>query len=357
MPGDTIRVPIPDRPEVRAFLAAIKEEPDDLTARLILADWLEEHDDPRGIFLRHQCHSTGKQGGRYDHEMDAIRRRHEAVWLGGLAGHLDGWQFDRGLLRVTLAAAKLPPPEMSPAPIRGVLRTVRHLFELMTGRAEGLEQEAMLELAGTETWAWVETVSLRDADPQQLGDLLRSPLLQSVHCLDLTSSDLGDPGAMALAASPHAAHLRVLRLDLCGIGVAGIRALAESPHLAGLRELYLGYNNAEDEGAVALARSPHLRQLRVLSLERNLIGCVGAEALATAPWLSRLRTLNLALNLIGSEGAAALASSPHLGGLSRLVLHENPLGSDGRSLLLTRFGDTLLGVEERQLDGGTEIEL
>ena len=34
------------RPEMLSFLAAVKEAPDDDTPRLILADWLDEHDDP-----------------------------------------------------------------------------------------------------------------------------------------------------------------------------------------------------------------------------------------------------------------------------------------------------------------------
>jgi uncharacterized protein (TIGR02996 family) len=35
-----------------AFLQAIKEQPEDDTPRLVLADWLTERGDPRGDFLR-----------------------------------------------------------------------------------------------------------------------------------------------------------------------------------------------------------------------------------------------------------------------------------------------------------------
>lgn len=38
--------------EERAFLKAIKKKPDDRTARLVYADWLQEHDDPRGELIR-----------------------------------------------------------------------------------------------------------------------------------------------------------------------------------------------------------------------------------------------------------------------------------------------------------------
>ncbi|MFO0824110.1 MAG: TIGR02996 domain-containing protein [Gemmataceae bacterium] len=38
--------------EERAFLKAIKKKPEDRTARLVYADWLQEHDDPRGELIR-----------------------------------------------------------------------------------------------------------------------------------------------------------------------------------------------------------------------------------------------------------------------------------------------------------------
>jgi uncharacterized protein (TIGR02996 family) len=38
--------------EERAFLAAVVANPADATARLVFADWLTEHDDPRGEWLR-----------------------------------------------------------------------------------------------------------------------------------------------------------------------------------------------------------------------------------------------------------------------------------------------------------------
>jgi uncharacterized protein (TIGR02996 family) len=37
------------------LLAAIKESPADDAPRLVYADWLEEHGEPRGEFLRLQC--------------------------------------------------------------------------------------------------------------------------------------------------------------------------------------------------------------------------------------------------------------------------------------------------------------
>lgn len=45
-----------DCPEGRGFLASIQENPDDRTSYLVLADWLDEQDDPlRAEFIRLQC--------------------------------------------------------------------------------------------------------------------------------------------------------------------------------------------------------------------------------------------------------------------------------------------------------------
>jgi uncharacterized protein (TIGR02996 family) len=45
-------MPTPPHDEDRAFLRAILEDPADLTAWLVYADWLDEHDDPRGEYVR-----------------------------------------------------------------------------------------------------------------------------------------------------------------------------------------------------------------------------------------------------------------------------------------------------------------
>lgn len=86
-----------------AFLQAILEYPNDDAPRLIYADWLEEHGDPRGDFIRIQCRlgatSTDEEERsrleRYERELLA---RHQDRWLGELRPLLSGWTFRRGFL-------------------------------------------------------------------------------------------------------------------------------------------------------------------------------------------------------------------------------------------------------------------
>jgi uncharacterized protein (TIGR02996 family) len=54
----------------QAFLQAMLEEPRDLTVRLIFADWLDEHDDPRGELLRLSHHLTQETDQPYRKQME-----------------------------------------------------------------------------------------------------------------------------------------------------------------------------------------------------------------------------------------------------------------------------------------------
>src|ERR687888_336268 len=90
-----------------AFLEAIIRDPDDDGLRLIYADWLDEHDDPRGEFIRVQCALARlPDDDPRRHEL-AVRERellaaHRETWLRPFSElHEDYscfWQFHHGLL-------------------------------------------------------------------------------------------------------------------------------------------------------------------------------------------------------------------------------------------------------------------
>src|SRR5215470_1619052 len=97
-------------PEQDAFLQAILAEPDDDGLRLMYADWLEEHGDPRGEFIRLQCALAGM---RYDDPrrrgMDSRARellvRHGKGWLRPLSRWMRRGAFRRGFVdRITVNA-------------------------------------------------------------------------------------------------------------------------------------------------------------------------------------------------------------------------------------------------------------
>jgi uncharacterized protein (TIGR02996 family) len=74
-----------DDPAHKAFIDAIAEDPDDDTARLVYADWLDERGDPRAEYLRLEAELatsiTGDRRKQATGRMRKLRRRLDALWL------------------------------------------------------------------------------------------------------------------------------------------------------------------------------------------------------------------------------------------------------------------------------------
>jgi uncharacterized protein (TIGR02996 family) len=332
------------RPQLQAFLADSKEQPEDDAPRLILADWLEEHGLPgeaeRAEFIRVQVAlarlaADDSQRPALAARERALRQQHGAAWLGPLAARVGAHLYRRGLPHLTIDVGALTSPSLA-------------------------------ALAGEEVWAWVEGVEVQGATHAHAPRLAACALLETLGSLGFSGSEIGPGGLEALAGAP--ALRRLARLDLTGnaVGNRGVRALAASPNLAGLVELILTTNELTPEAGEQLAGAGHLGRLRSLCLWNNRLGDGGARALARAAGLAKLaqldlrangigdggavalaRTssltalteLNLADNRIGPRGALALAEAPGLGTLKALVLWGNPVGPEGVEALRQRFGD------------------
>lgn len=78
-----------------AFLAAIRAQPTDDTVRLVYADWLDERCDPRGEFLRHECHLHRMAEGNPKHRnlqgrLSELGRQLDHRWLAAICRvHVD----------------------------------------------------------------------------------------------------------------------------------------------------------------------------------------------------------------------------------------------------------------------------
>ena len=69
-----------------AFLSAIAETPEDLTPRLVYADWLEEQGDPRADYLRGRCQmlrslTTGEGAASPRQQAEGVERSFDPDWL------------------------------------------------------------------------------------------------------------------------------------------------------------------------------------------------------------------------------------------------------------------------------------
>jgi uncharacterized protein (TIGR02996 family) len=315
------RPAVPGRPEVLAFLAEIKERPDEDAARLVLADWLEEYGDPadaaRAELVRLQVRQAGLPAGDPERlalggrERD-LQRRWEAAWLGPLRERVRSVEYDRGLVALTLTC--------------GVLCS-----------------HSLRALQGSEAWAWVLGGQVEGDSPAPGSRLAGCPLLGDWVRLSFVSRashscPLGTQGVGALARSPWLGRMLDLELQANDIDDAGARALADSPSLGRLRELDLTANQLSDAGLAALVAPACRFRLQRLNLARNAIGDAGAVALGASPAVAELRELDLGDNRLTNAGARALADSPWLGRLTRLWLWGNFIGAEGVERLVARFG-------------------
>jgi uncharacterized protein (TIGR02996 family) len=273
------------------FLQAILDDPEDDSARLIFADWLEEQDDPalalRGAFIRLQCRLAAwvpdlEERTRLQEQQRQMLEAHRAEWLGPLADYCGDVRFERGLPRITMAARRFAAPR----------------FGMLAG-------ELLRE-------AWVEQVRVGGRG-LQLAVAVTAPALAEVVNLDLGGSELGNGGVSGLLASPHLGRLRRLNLSRNNLTDASARQLTASLLAGQLTWLDLRSNGLSGKGAALLLRSPLGQRLRGLELQGNDLDDAALDAWAgwrrsrtKAPARGRPRRL---VNSIGMELALIPAGS------------------------------------------------
>ncbi|MCA9072434.1 MAG: TIGR02996 domain-containing protein, partial [Planctomycetaceae bacterium] len=143
---------------------AILQNPDDITLRLIFADWCDERSDPRGEFIRVQCELAESDSS--DGAIPSLRRREAEL----LHQHRREWngEFHRRLIGTPLQNR-----------VRGRRGAVRR-WEYQRGFIEYLEIEATALLQDSETLFQIGPInSLRIVQGARILDkVLRCPVLQ-----------------------------------------------------------------------------------------------------------------------------------------------------------------------------------
>jgi uncharacterized protein (TIGR02996 family) len=241
--------------QLLVFLREIKDQPDDDTPRLILADWLQDQGEARGELIHLQVVRAriAEDDPRYNELYRRERQilaRHAFHWLGPFIDVVGDWEFRRGLVFLEARAESL-----------------------LGDSSADIDDEALL---------WVEELRILEAQTRHLTRLGNSPLLEHLANLDLSGNNIADNGLERLLASPYLDGLRVLRLSGNRIGGHGAATLARCPDLAGLHVLDLAGNRLGDAGARALAESPHLANLRKLVVSGNSINLDALSALREA---------------------------------------------------------------------------
>ncbi len=356
-----------ERPLLDAVLAA----PEDDTPRLVYADWLSEHGNPRGAFIRDQCRLASLD--EWDPawpvlhaRTERLRRRHEAEWVEPLAACVPSrevWEtttrdFRRGFVeqlespyqsmdwQLVASLAALTP--LQSVAWRGSESSDAVARDLATAVDAGLTGAIVLYSGGSlraDTFDEVDgavmgrlssfgvraaTVEPRTA--ARIGQLL-GPDLQS---LTFGHTLVGDAGLVELAGPGRLARVRHLDLRSNELGEAGLRALVGKSSDEPV-ELHLRDN---PDAASSIGLVLDWRPLRLLdlvgtvdrvSIDRLLASeaILGLRQLALAPgqpWafdvdralafaslpFQRLTRLTLGRCRIEAAGMEALAASPAL---------------------------------------------
>jgi len=191
------------------FLQSIAEHPFDRSLRLVFADWLQEHDDPRGDVIalseRDQVSLTDRTRIR------KVTRDHGMEWLGPLAGIVDAslCRFERGFpselaISPAVQAAELEElvGEVRLATVRSISfralsqlpRVARFLGHPVLRSLTRLRGGASLftQLAGLEVPFRLQAVALESWGDfaGDLAVLQRAPAATAAHRLELVTADL-----------------------------------------------------------------------------------------------------------------------------------------------------------------------
>lgn len=210
-----------------AFLKCVTDDPDDVTARLVFADWLREQDDParhdRGEFIRLQ-HTLAAgtappaERPRLRADQKALLERHREHWESPFRGRIGACEYRNGFAeRVTMSAEQF---------VDGFAELTAHT-PVVRVRLSGLTADTVEVIAATEALAGVRELDISGPAmaPATLAAFLASPHLTRLRSLNLARTGVGDAGVRALVASAVFRRLRYLNLAHADFAAAGLHAL------------------------------------------------------------------------------------------------------------------------------------
>jgi uncharacterized protein (TIGR02996 family) len=324
-PSDAVR---------EALEAAIRDDPDDVAAHAVLADYLQEHGDPRGELIAVQLaledpkHSAAQRKKLREQE-SKLFLAHRREWLGPILEYAE----DSGLLSERQTSFR-----------RGWLWALK----LDSGGGDDEYARLFQALAAAPQARFLHDLTIDRAPEDSLKVLAKAAFAPSLRKLQVGEEQgythTGGAGLAALvsafprlesllvyahlreddAARLFAAPLPALReLEVCCTWHYPLDVLANNPTLTRLRRILFfphmieggpgAYLNAG--GLRALGASKHLTALAELTFKLWDGGDAAADALVETGLLFRLERLDLTPGNLTDAGAQtlarALASRPH----------------------------------------------
>ncbi len=325
-----------------AFLDQILARPDDDTPRLIFADWLEEHGDPRGEFIRLQCQLARDEGAddAVAKRVAELLRQHQDEWLQDVKPSLrSGLRFERGFV----AGWSVWMVEM-PVHSDAIFRTAPLLrwVELHQHMASSVAVMVAEQIANTPLLQNLEELRLDGA----FTSAAEAAILSSAYLDKLQSLVIHDGNSLdtrLLVRDGSFSRLQSLDIRGCNIRDQGAQNIAGARCFPSLESLRLSGNNLTASGVRAIVRAHRLDRVSALDLSNNNTGDDGALAIAATAASSRFRWLSLAHTGITDISAGPMAHAGPLSQLEHLDLRGNPAITQSiREQLRSRYGDRLL---------------
>jgi uncharacterized protein (TIGR02996 family) len=261
-----------------AFLAAIREAPEDDTSRLVFADWLEEHgDDQRAEFIRAQV--TASRLDDLDPECIRLERRaavllkkNEKRWLTPVRRIAQSCMMERGFPRhVVVNSKKLrakgaelfalePIWSLRPTSVRS---DADHVTELMDGLA-GVRELAFENMSGISS-----TLRIKEWDK-----IFTHPTLASVHSLALSNNSTPIASWKTLFESEHLRNVRRLTISQdISSATRHLVAPCKPPILESLREVHFTiYTGLKHDNLATWAERLPWPQITDLTVSRRALG-------------------------------------------------------------------------------------
>lgn len=358
-----------------ALLAAIRAEPDDDTARLVYADWLQENGQTaRADFIRFQIEATraepfGLAARRAERSANALLDLHRTEWVQHLRGRFAEWpRFERGFvahlsvepvnfvpradallgaepvqsLKLFRFASTGGPVSLQPLFDLPRLRQIRRL-ELSTHL---LEPNEFGDLSSCPYLAGLRELSLRvnPVPPPWLREVLRK---RFPELTGLDVADIPNLGPCLADALPKCNHRQIRRLDLTGVIFSSeqLQHILKSRCLRNVEELRLGrHEDSMGAGPLFLLDLSFVipwARLVILDLAWQRLGNEGVREITVRGEASALRWLGLAHNGLGPDAVRYLIESKHLA-LNYLNVEGNNLTLAEIASLQRRFPEAVI---------------
>jgi uncharacterized protein (TIGR02996 family) len=301
-------------PGYEPFLKTILDDPGADSPRLVYADWLEEHGDPRAEFIRVQCELARlpEDAPRRDllgDRRDQLLRAHRETWW----AEIPEWarphcEFTRGFVsEVTVFGPwrRSYGPELSRlAPVEKV--SLQNFHEATNEFTDNPGVRHLAELA----------ILDEHMTDDSLKDLLNSTAamtpLRALYFLDMRETAdgegriNGDAAANMLSISRHLGRLGRLEMIHCGLHNAGVVRLVRAESMRNLKWINISQNNLTDVSVWAIASADTMRGLTHLGLTDNQITNDGMQYIIDSHQLNNLTHLELAGNVFGDRVIPAL---------------------------------------------------